>query len=61
MRGFESKGLDIRLNSATVHAGVKENLRLDLSNTAAVYYEGEQPRFDVVRIVKSTLAPSGTK
>ena len=68
--GKNSASVDVRnvkvdevrlgVHSATVNVGEKKSLILDLAGGAAVYYEGT-PQFTVEKIIKSTLAPAGTK
>ena len=60
VRKLDVPEAQINLNSATVHAGAKQKLTLELQMGSAVYYDGT-PQFSIVRILKSTLAPSNSK
>ena len=70
IRGRNNASADIRncnidevtltLNSSTVHIGAKKKLNLELTSGAEVFYDGD-PQFIVKKIIKSTLAPAGSK
>ena len=60
VRNLDIDAVTVTLNNATAHMGAKKQLTLELTGGASVYYEGE-PQFLIKKIVKSTLAPAGTK
>ena len=60
VRNLDIPAVTVTLNSATAHVGAKKQLTLELTGGAEVFYEGE-PQFIIKKIVKSTLAPAGTK
>ncbi len=60
IRNLAIDEVTLTLNSATVHTGAKKTLNLELTGGASVFYDGE-PRFNIVKIVKSTLSPSSAK
>ena len=60
VRKMEVDAVTLTLNSSTAHVGAKKKLVLELTGGAEVFYEGD-PEMSIVKIVKSTLAPTGTK
>lgn len=60
VRNLDIDAVSVTLNNATAHLGAKKQLTLELTGGAEVYYDGE-PQFIIKKIVKSTLAPNGTK
>ena len=60
LRKLDVDTVTLSLNSSTAHVGNKNKLVLELTGGAEVFYEGN-PEMSVVKIVKSTLAPSGSK
>lgn len=60
VRNLAIDAVTVSLNSATAHLGAKKQLTLELTGGAEVFYDGE-PQFIIKKIIKSTLAPAGTK
>lgn len=60
VRNIKVDEVTIKANSANVTVGPKKKLNLELTGGASCYYDGE-PQFTISKIVKSTLAPTGTK
>ena len=54
------KTVDANLSGATVTVNVDKEVKVTLVSGASLYYSGT-PTFQIDKIVKSTLAPYGTK
>ena len=60
VRNLDIDAVSVTLNNATAHLGAKKQLTLELTGGAEAFYDGD-PKFIIKKIVKSTLAPAGTK
>lgn len=70
VKGARSTGIDalglpvveaeVEMNSGSISLDSEQTLTVDLSGGAAVYYNGN-PEMRITKILKSTLAPYGTK
>jgi hypothetical protein len=58
--GLPVLDVEAEMNDGTATVSAEKSLQLDLAGGSALYYNGT-PEFKIVKIMKSTVAPVGTK